>query len=126
MGVDEFLTIVLALPEVTQNDGHPKLTGFRVRDKGFCYLDEAEETLMLKATREEQAALVAEAPEVFAPSWAGGRFAWVEINLTKVDPEELAELVTEAWRLSAPKRLTNTIDMTRPSPKTSSGGAAPD
>ncbi|MGP4026281.1 MmcQ/YjbR family DNA-binding protein [Actinomadura sp. 3N407] len=110
MAVEEFLTIVLGLPEVTQNDRHPKLTGFRVRDKGFCYLDEAEGTLMLKATREEQAALVAENPEVFAPSWAGGRFAWVEIDLARVDPEELAELVTEAWRLSAPKRLADTIN----------------
>jgi hypothetical protein len=105
MSVEEFLKIVLGLPEVTQNHGHPSLTGFRVRDRGFCYLNEADEVVMLKATREEQAALVAEDPEAFSPSWAGGRFAWVEINLAKVDPGELAELVTEGWRLSAPKRL---------------------
>jgi hypothetical protein len=109
MSVEAFLKIVLGLPEVTQRDTHPTLTGFRVRDKGFCYLDEAEETIMLKATREEQAALVAEDPEVFSPSWAGGRFAWVEIRLARVDPEELAELVTEAWRLSAPKRLAKSL-----------------
>ncbi|TDC95721.1 MmcQ/YjbR family DNA-binding protein [Actinomadura sp. 7K507] len=110
MGVDEFVAITLGLPEVTQNDRHPTLTGFRVRDKGFCYLNEADGTVMLKATREEQAALVAENPEVFAPSWAGGRFAWLQIDLAKADPEELTELVTEAWRLSAPKRLTSTLD----------------
>lgn len=109
MSVEEFLEIVLGLPEVTQNDGHPKLTGFRVRDKGFCYLDEADGVLMLKATREEQAALVGGDPEVFAPSWTSGRFAWVQIKLAKVDPEELAELVAEGWRLSAPKRLAATV-----------------
>ncbi|MFI0366527.1 MmcQ/YjbR family DNA-binding protein [Actinomadura sp. 1N219] len=114
MTVEEFLDVVLGLPEVAQNDGHPELTGFRVRGKGFCYLNEADETIMLKATREEQEALVAEAPEVYSPSWAGGRFAWVEIKLAMVDPVELAELVTEGWRLSAPKRLAGTIQPQRP------------
>ncbi|WP_344590011.1 MmcQ/YjbR family DNA-binding protein [Actinomadura vinacea] len=105
MGVDEFLDVILGLPEVVQHDGHPTLTGFRVRGKGFCYLDGAEATIMLKATLEEQAALAAEEPEVFSASWSAGRFGWVSIRLAKVDPDELAELVTEGWRLSAPKRL---------------------
>jgi hypothetical protein len=109
MGVEEFLEIALGLPEVTQSDAHPTLVGFRVRGKSFCYLAEDEEAVMLKATREEQAALVAENPEVFSPSWASGRFAWVEINLAKVDRDELVELVTEGWRLSAPKRLANEL-----------------
>jgi hypothetical protein len=109
MSVEEFMEIALGLPEVTTTDGHPTLTGFRVRGKGFCYLDEQEEIAMLKAAREEQAALVAENPEVFAPSWSAGRFAWVEINLAKVDREELVELVTEGWRLSAPKRLAEAL-----------------
>ncbi|WUH98807.1 MmcQ/YjbR family DNA-binding protein [Spirillospora sp. NBC_00431] len=115
MTVEEFLDVVLGLPEVAQRDGHPELTGFRVRGKGFCYLNEADETVMLKATREEQEALIAEAPEVFSASWAGGRFAWVEIKLATADPVELAELVTEGWRLSAPKHLANTL-RERPAP----------
>ncbi|GAA3192469.1 MmcQ/YjbR family DNA-binding protein [Actinocorallia longicatena] len=109
MGVEVFLKIVEGLPEVARAEGHPTLSGFRVRGKGFCYLDEAEETIMLKALREEQEALVSEDPEVFSPSWSAGRFAWVNIDLTRVDPEELAELVTEGWRLSAPKRLAATV-----------------
>ncbi|SFQ41467.1 hypothetical protein SAMN04489713_13122 [Actinomadura madurae] len=115
MSVDEFLSIVLGLPEVTRNDGHPELTGFRVRDKGFCYLRDADEVVMLKATREEQAALIAEDPETFSASWAtGGRFAWVEFRLANADPAEVSELVTEAWRLSAPKRLADTIRPAEP------------
>ena len=97
------------LPEVTEREAFGELVGFRVRDKGFCYLNEANGVLMLKATREEQAALIAEAPDTFAPSWTSGRFAWLEIKLSNVDPEELAELVTEGWRLSAPKRLANSF-----------------
>ncbi|MFA1548960.1 MmcQ/YjbR family DNA-binding protein [Actinomadura chokoriensis] len=105
MSVKEFLEIAHGLPEVAENESFGEMTSFRVRGKSFGYLDEAEKSVMLKATREEQAALVAEAPDVFSPSWAGGRFAWVKVDLVKVDPDELAELVTEAWRLSAPKRL---------------------
>ncbi|GGP98957.1 hypothetical protein BKA00_005747 [Actinomadura coerulea] len=105
MRPEEFLRTVLALPEVTEREAFSDLTGFRVRGKGFCYLNESEGFVLLKATREEQAALIAEDPGTFAPSWASGRFAWVEIKLATVEPEELRELVTEAWRLSAPKRL---------------------
>ncbi|MUN39143.1 MmcQ/YjbR family DNA-binding protein [Actinomadura litoris] len=109
MNVEEFLKAVLALPEVTERDAFGGMTGFRVRGKGFCYLNEPDGTVLLKATREEQAALVAEDPETFTPSWASGRFAWLEVDLATVDPDELQELVTEAWRLSAPKRLTKTL-----------------
>ncbi|NKZ03480.1 MmcQ/YjbR family DNA-binding protein [Actinomadura latina] len=103
--MEQFLETAHGLPEVTENESYGGMTGFKVRGKGFAYLNEAAETVMLKATRDEQAALVAEAPDVFSPSWASGRFAWVNVNLSRVDREELAELVTEAWRLSAPKRL---------------------
>ncbi|RKS78895.1 hypothetical protein BZB76_0329 [Actinomadura pelletieri DSM 43383] len=111
MHVEEFLQVVLGLPEVTERESFGDYIGFRVRDKGFCYLNEGEGTVMLRATREEQAALIAEDPGTFAPSWAGGRFAWVAVKLANVEPDELTELVTEAWRLSAPKRLAATLGL---------------
>ncbi|WP_338070995.1 MmcQ/YjbR family DNA-binding protein [Actinomadura bangladeshensis] len=110
MSVEDFLRTAHSLPEVTENESFGGMTAFKVRGKGFGYLNEADETAMLKATRAEQAALIAESPDVFSPSWASGRFAWLSIDLTRVDPGELVELVTEAWRLSAPKRLAQTVD----------------
>ncbi|XRQ16614.1 MmcQ/YjbR family DNA-binding protein, partial [Actinomadura welshii] len=65
----------LGLPEVTEREAFSNLAGFRVRDKGFCYLNEDEGFAILKATREERAALLAEDPDTYSPSWAGGRFA---------------------------------------------------
>jgi len=109
MRAEQFLDLVLDLPEVTEREAFSNLTGFRVRGKGFCYLNEDEHVAILKATREEQAALIAEDPATYSPSWASGRFAWVEVKLATADPEEVAELVTEAWRLSAPKRLADTL-----------------
>lgn len=104
VSVEEFLRIVLALPEVTE--GQPaKWIGLKVRNKGFAYLLEGEGIVMLKATREEQAAWVAQDPEVYQPTHTSGRFGWVQVRLALVSRDELDELITEAWCLSAPKRL---------------------
>jgi hypothetical protein len=35
---------------------------------------------------------------------------WVGVDLRRVDGEELRELVTEAWLMTAPKRLTRDFD----------------
>ncbi|TDB95699.1 MmcQ/YjbR family DNA-binding protein [Actinomadura sp. 7K534] len=109
MRAEEFLELALNLPEVTEGEAFSDLTGFRVHDKGFCYLNEDEDVVLLKATQKEQPALIAQDPATYSPSWASGRFAWVEVKPATVDPEEVAELVTEAWRLSAPKRLAEAL-----------------
>jgi hypothetical protein len=110
VSVEEFLRIVHGLPEVVENDAFGGMSGFRVRGKGFCYLNEAEGTILVKATREEQAALTAEEPDVFRPSYTSGRFGWLEVEIAGIGPGEMTELVTEAWRLTAPKRLSRTLD----------------
>lgn len=95
----------LAEVELTEHANHTRLG---VRGKGFGYLWEETRTAGLKATIEEQLALVAERPEVFEVAFTAGRFGWVTVYLDRIDHEELDELVTEAWFLTAPKRLTET------------------
>jgi hypothetical protein len=63
-----------------------------------------------KATHEAQAALVGSEPETFSvPSYVA-RHGWVAIELARVDPDELAELIEDAWRMTAPKRLVRELD----------------
>ncbi|MFJ2029649.1 MmcQ/YjbR family DNA-binding protein [Streptosporangium sp. NPDC087985] len=107
---EEFLRIASALPEVELHQHSEEWVGIRVRGKGFGYLSEAKGTAQIKATMQEQEAMVAENPEVYAPSWGGGRFAWVEVRLAKVDPAELTELITEAWCLTAPRALVTSYE----------------
>jgi hypothetical protein len=64
----------------------------------------------VKATRQEQAALVAADPDTFGVPAYVGRHGWVSVRLATVDPAELTELVVEAWRLTAPKRLVAAYD----------------
>ncbi|WP_344969454.1 MmcQ/YjbR family DNA-binding protein [Streptosporangium fragile] len=106
VSVDEFLEMLDKLPEVEQSDGGDWVS-LKVRGKGFGYLWEKTETVGLKATIEEQIALVAERPEVFEVQFTAGRFGWVVVHLARIDAEELFELVTEAWCLTAPKRLVD-------------------
>jgi hypothetical protein len=102
--------ISLGLPEA-----HEKLTWgvhptFRVRDKIFAIVSEDGRSVRLKATRDAQEALVRSEPETFFFPSHVGRHGWVGVELERVDPDELRELLEEAWRLTAPKRVVAAFD----------------
>jgi hypothetical protein len=82
-----------------------RYTRFEVAGRTFGYLWEPTTTVGLKQTIAEQEALVAERPEVFEVQFTAGGFGWVVVRLAGVERDELAELVFEAWRLSAPVAL---------------------
>jgi len=82
-----------------------RYTRFEVAGRTFGYLWEPTGTVGLKQTLAEQAALVAERPDVFEVQFTTSGFGWVVVRLDGVARDELAELVFEAWRLSAPPRL---------------------
>ncbi|MGH3101267.1 MAG: MmcQ/YjbR family DNA-binding protein [Thermoleophilia bacterium] len=106
---DELRRVVLSLPEAEEREtwGHPT---FRVRDKMFATLSDDGRTATVKASREEQAALVAADPDTFGVPAYVGRHGWVGIQLAGVDPTELRELMVEAWRQTAPRRLVTAYD----------------
>ncbi|WP_422673504.1 MmcQ/YjbR family DNA-binding protein [Bailinhaonella thermotolerans] len=97
------------LPAVKQGAGGDWIS-FKVRDKGFGYLWEKTRTVGLKATLEEQRALVAERPDVFERQFDAGRFGWVVVHLDKIDPDELFELTVEAWCLTAPAPMVEEFE----------------
>ncbi|WP_327088067.1 MmcQ/YjbR family DNA-binding protein [Nonomuraea sp. NBC_01738] len=102
--VDEFLGLLERLPEHKVADGGD-WTSLKVRGRGFGYLWERTETVGLKATVTEQLALVAERPDVFEVQFTAGRFGWVVVHLDRIEPDELFELVAEAWCLTAPTTM---------------------
>ena len=105
MDAEAVQKLVLRLPGAEEHEGWAGQPAFKVRKKGFAYLSEDESKLFVKAFREEQQAMIAENPEVHASWWESGRFGWLEITLELADDEEVEELLTEAWRLNAPKYL---------------------
>ncbi|MET0476365.1 MAG: MmcQ/YjbR family DNA-binding protein [Actinomycetota bacterium] len=101
--------MVRSLPEAEEREtwGHPT---FRVRDRMFAAMSDDGQEASVKATRQEQAALVSAAPETFGIPAYVGRHGWVSIQLATVDPAEVRELIVEAWRQTAPKRLVAAYD----------------
>jgi hypothetical protein len=106
---DDVRRIVLALPETEEREtwGHPT---FRVRDKMFATLSPAEDSAGVKATREVQAELVAADPRTFAVADYVGRYGWLSVTLAGVDADEMRDLLVNAWRRTAPKRLVTAYD----------------
>ena len=111
---DELRQVVRSLPEAEEREtwGHPT---FRVRDRMFAAMSDDGQEASVKATRQEQGALVSAAPETFGIPAYVGRHGWVSIQLATVDPAEVRELIVEAWRQTAPKRLVAAYDSGRSS-----------
>lgn len=101
--------LALSFPEAREQEtwDHPT---FRVRDRMFMAMAADGRSVTVKATREAQAALVGSEPETFSIPAYVGHHGWVAVALHRVDPDELAELVEEAWRMTAPKRLVRAYD----------------
>ena len=102
--VADVLDLVRQLEEVTL-DERDRYSRLQVAGATFGYVWPLTRTVGLKQTLVEQAALVGERPEVFEVQFTAGGFGWVVAHLDAVDRPELAELVFEAWRLSAPAPL---------------------
>ncbi len=105
-GIEDFLALVDQLPDVVRTD-RSEHSRFDVHGHPLGYLWERTRTVGLKQTLAEQLALVSERPEVFERQFTTSAFGWVVVRLTGVDRPELAELVFEAWRLTAPAGLVD-------------------
>ncbi|WP_409179939.1 MmcQ/YjbR family DNA-binding protein [Amycolatopsis sp. VS8301801F10] len=106
----DFERIIRKLREVERGSGRD-YTSFSVRGKRFGYHWPRTDTVGLKQTIAEQQALVAERPDVFEEQFTSGGFGWVVVRLSGVEADELAELVYEAWRLSAPEDLAAEVPL---------------
>jgi hypothetical protein len=101
--------IALSLPESEERETWETAT-FRVRNKIFVMFSDRERELWVKSDFDEQRALTQTDPETFFVPPYVGPSGWVGVRIRSVDRDELSELVTEAWRLTAPKRLVSAFD----------------
>jgi hypothetical protein len=109
--------LCLALPETTERLSHGEPTWF-VRDKNtfVSYADHHHDdrlAFVCAAPPGAQQAMVAADPErFFVPLYVGGR-GWLGVYLDlgePVDWDEVAELVEDAYRMVAPKKLLQLLD----------------
>ena len=101
--------LALALPGTVEKETWETPT-FRVRNKIFAMLAESGREIWIKSTHDEQRALTQMDPETFSVPPYVGPSGWIGARLATVDRDELAELLTEAWRLTAGKRAVDAFD----------------
>jgi predicted DNA-binding protein (MmcQ/YjbR family) len=119
--VERIRTLCLALPEVTVRVDAPLTTtrstahSFDIRRKSFCLLVAREDSagkpvtlLVLRADPAEREALLSVGHPFFASRTARDRIVVVLTGDT--DWREIGELVTQSYRILAPKKLTALLD----------------
>jgi hypothetical protein len=101
--------IALALPATEERPSYGT-PGFRVKDRLFARIREPGVLLVRCADEGEKDFLLRADPAKFftTPHYDG--HPSVLVRLDAVDRDELAELVTDAWRVRAPKRLAASLD----------------
>ncbi len=114
MTAEELRQFILSLPEVeeidTWKEGHAT---FRVRDKIFATLSTDQLSAGVKASLDAQEMLISMDPETFSVAPYTGRFGWVVVRLSTVNPNLMHQIITDAWRRTAPKRLVATYNAKR-------------
>jgi hypothetical protein len=107
---DDVRRIALGLPETEEVLTWETDITFRVRSKIFAIGGEGADRVSIKQSPEVQAELIDLDPETFQSSAYVGRFGWVTVDLGRVDPVQLDQLLRTAWRRTAPKRLAATLE----------------
>ncbi|MGD1050859.1 MAG: MmcQ/YjbR family DNA-binding protein [Solirubrobacteraceae bacterium] len=127
---DDVRRLVLALPETSETVSHGSLF-WRVRDKGFVWerplrtadlraLGDAAPSGPILGARVEhlvaKEALLADDPGVFFTTPHFDGFAAVLVRLEQIAPQDLEEVVVEAWLAMAPPRLAKQYLEANPPP----------
>jgi hypothetical protein len=111
---DDVRRIALSLPETAEKP-YNRLPSFRVRSNLFIRVHELPDTLFVRcADLDERNELLKAEPGKFfiTPHYDG--YPGILVRLSQVDHGEVTELVTESWRICAPKRLLAAYDKEHP------------
>jgi hypothetical protein len=122
-GADDVRRVALALPDVEEIDSDG--FDFRVGGKGFVWsyperlpgqrrVIRTDIAVLFVGDEAEKQALLLGEPEVFFTTPGYDGWPLVMLRLAEVDLERLSELVTDAWRMRAPRDLA--VEHDKPGP----------
>lgn len=103
--VEEVRTLALSLPRTTEHLIHDRVK-FRIGRIVYLAFSRDERFMGFAFPKEEREALVTAEPHKFVmPRTSDLRYNWVAARMSALSPEEMHELVVEAWRMCVPKRV---------------------
>jgi hypothetical protein len=83
---------------------------FKAGGKMFLRQHEDPDLIVLKVTPEERTALTQTRPDTFIVTPHYENYPYMLVRTADLDKKELRELITEAWRMCAPKRVVKSFD----------------
>jgi hypothetical protein len=102
---EDVRAVALSLPRTKEHliRDHVK---FRIGKIVYVSISPDETTMGFGFPKEERAALIAAEPGKFSlPRLSDQRFHWVHARMAALAPDEMRELVTDAWRMCVPKKV---------------------
>jgi hypothetical protein len=109
MHAGEVVELAERLPELLLKD-YREWTSITFRGKGFAWVNHTENSAMIKSTHPDREALLGSDPDTFTAGWASTTTAWVSVDLDRADPEEVFEILADAWRMTATKKAVAAFD----------------
>ena len=107
--IDRVRRLSLTLPGASEKLSHGEPTFF-VAKRVFVMVannhhSDGHTAIWIPAPPGAQTAMIADAPETyFKPPYVGVK-GWIGVELTRIGNDQLAELIRQAWQLTAPKAL---------------------
>jgi hypothetical protein len=110
---DDVREIARGLPRTVERLVRDRVK-FNVGRIVYLALSRDERTMGCGFPKEERDAVIAAEPHKFSmPSVGDQRYHWIHVDLAAIDRDELTELITDAWRMCAPKTVVREYDATR-------------
>ena len=107
--IDRVRKLALALPGASEKLSHGEPTFFAAKRVFVMFANnhhsDGHTAIWIPAPPGAQAAMIADAPEIyFKPPYVGVK-GWVGVELTHASDAILADLIRQAWQLTTPKAL---------------------
>ena len=111
---EDIRRVAMSLPGSVEKP-YNRLPSFRVRGTLFLRIHELPDAFFVRcAGLEERDELLEAGPGAFFITPHYDSYPAVLVRLNRIDLDEMTELVTEAWRLCAPKRMLAAYDAEHP------------
>jgi hypothetical protein len=101
--------LVAGFPDTAEGTSYGT-PSWKVHGKFFARLRDDDTVLVAKVDKGEKQLLMEAEPDIFfeTPHYEG--YGYFLVRLAAIDDDELAEVLEDAWRLAAPKRLVRERD----------------
>ena len=108
---DDVREIAMSLPGAFEQPSYGGRPSWRTKQRMFTWIREDPEALVVWVdSLDEMEVLLASDPSVFFTIGHYDGHPVVLVRLETVGRDEAAELITESWRLRAPKRMVKDLD----------------